>query len=66
MIHNQKDEKLITIGKEDIVIYKKTKKDKCYCLQTSFDYENERNVLIGKEGKNNPFTVDRVVIFQMI
>ena len=66
LIHKYDDEKLITIGKEDIVIYKKSKKDKCYCLQSSFDYGKERNVLIGKEGKNNPFTVDRVVIFQMI
>ena len=64
-IHKSKDEKLLTIGKEDIVLYKKEMKDKSYCRQTSFNYFDERNVLIGKEGKLNPFNPLRIVIFQM-
>ena len=64
-IHKVDDDKLITIGKEDIVIFKKEKKDQCYCKQSSFEYDI-KNTLIGKEGKNNPFTLNRLVVFEMV
>ena len=64
-IYKSNDEKLLTIGKEDIVLYKQEKKEKSYCRQKSFNYFNDRNVLIGKEGKSNPFNPQRIVIFQM-
>ena len=64
-IHKSNDEKLLTIGKEDIVLYKQEMKDNSYCRQTSFDYFNESYKLIGREGKNNPFNPQRIVIFQM-
>ena len=64
-IHNDNDDKLLTIGKEDIILYKQEKKNKSYCKQTSFDYGKEKNVLVGKEGKNNPFDPKRIVIFQL-
>ena len=66
IINKYNEEKLLTIGKEDIVIYKQEKKDQCYCIQTSFDYGTEKNVLIGKEGKKNQFIVDHITVFQMI
>ena len=65
-IHKVDDDKLITIGKEDIVIFKKEKKDQCYCKQSSFNYKKENNILIEKEGKNNPFTLNRLVVFEMV
>lgn len=65
-IHKNNEERLLTIGKEDIVIFKKQKKDKSYCEQESFDYKGYGEVLIRQHGENNPFKLDRVVIFQMI
>ena len=49
----------------DICIYKEQFKSKSYCSQTCFDYGNEQNVLVGKEGKSKPFTPLRIVVLQM-
>ena len=49
-IHQSNEEKLITIGKEDVVLFKEEKKDQCYCKQSSFDYGRQMGRLIGKEG----------------
>ena len=65
-IYSSTDEKLISIGKEDIVIFKEERKEKSYCKQSSFDYQNQSNVLVGMEGKNHPFIVKRIIVFQMI
>ena len=64
--HQAKDSEFITIGKEDIVLFKKRKNTLCYCKQSSFDYRNKQNVLVGKEGKKNTFTLDRLVVFQLV
>lgn len=64
-IHNSNDEKLLTIGKDDINIFKKQKKDSSYCSQSSFDYGNFAYVLLGSDYQYKPFTLDRLVIFQM-
>ena len=64
-IHNSNDDKLLTIGKEDIVLFKQEKKQQSYCKQTSFNYGREKNVLIGKEGRDKPFNPKRIVVFQM-
>ena len=64
-IHHPNDDKLLTIGKEDIVLFKQEKKQQSYCKQTSFNYGREKNVLIGKEGKDKPFNPKRIVVFQM-
>ena len=64
-IHLVNDEKLLTIGKEDIVLFKEEKKDQCYCKQVSFEYNRQQGMLNGKEGKNNPFVIKRFVIFQL-
>ena len=64
-IHSMNEDKLITIGKEDIVLFKQEKKHQCYCQQISFKEELKRS-LIRKEGKNNLFELKRLVIFEMI
>ena len=47
-ICGESDEDLFVIGKNDIVIKKYEKKDKCSFKQTSFDSNKKKNVLIGK------------------
>ena len=56
---------LFTVGDHDIIVYKKSLSDKCYCKQTSFDYNKNRNALVGKEGKLSTFTVNRIQVWQM-
>ena len=56
---------LMKIGKEDIIIYKKEYFNVSYCKQSSFEYEKKKGVLVGKEGKKNPFIPQRIIIFQM-
>ena len=52
-------------GGNDIRIMKRNMKTQCYCSQSSFDYQGKVNILVGKEGKTNPFTVKRIQVFQM-
>ena len=62
----QKEMKLLfTIGNEDICVMKQDYHNKCYCKQTSFDYRENSNVLVGKEGKQNPLEVKRIKVWQM-
>ena len=63
-IHHENEDELITIGKEDIIIYKREKKSHSYCQRTTF--ENGKFMLVRREGKDHPFTPHRVVIFQLI
>ena len=57
---------LFTVGDgPDICIMKENYKDKCHCKQLSFDYDENEAVLVGKEEKENPFTVKRVRVLQM-
>ena len=62
----QKEMKLLfTIGNEDICVMKQEFSDKCHCKQTSFDCRENSNVLVGKEGKQNPLEVKRIKVWQM-
>ena len=49
-IGNGRDEDLFVIGKNDMVIKKKDKSSECSCIQTSFDYKEKQDALIGREG----------------
>ena len=54
-ICHEKDDDLFIIGRNDIVIKKKEKKEKCSCKQVSFNYNDtnnglKENILIGKKG----------------
>ena len=62
-IHKIKEEKLLTIGKEDVVVFKEQKREQCYCKQSSFEYNKER--IIGIEGRYSLFRLNRVVVLQM-
>ena len=56
---------LCIVGNSDICLYKHHMKDNCYCNQYAFDYKNKENVLIGSTGRNNPFTMKRLIVYQM-
>ena len=58
-ILDEKSEDLFIIGKNDIVIKKKDKKERCNCSQKSFDYHGKENALIGKKGN---FEVKSVMV----
>ena len=58
-ICDNKDEDLVIIGKNDIVIKKKEKKNKCSCTQKSFDYHGKENVLIGQKGN---FEIESIIV----
>ena len=62
---NDSENLFIFGGGNDIKIRKQEYKEKCTCEQYSFDYNNNYEVLIGKEGKENPFTVKRILCWQM-
>ena len=65
--YEEKESVLFSVGKgHDIHIMKKNQKNKCYCKQESFDYGELTNVLVGKEGKENPFTMKRIQVWEMI
>ena len=57
---------LFDIGGADIIIKKFNNKNKCYCEQYSFDYQNESNVLVGKEGRRNTFDIKRILVIEFI
>ena len=59
------EKELMKIGKEDIIIYKKEYFNVSYCKQSSFEYGKKKGVLVGKEGKKNPFIPQRIILFQM-
>ena len=63
---DENDDCLFVIGDNDIVIMKEDLKNECFCEQNSFCYgELLRNLLVGKEGNENCFTVKRIVVVQM-
>ena len=62
-ICSDKDDDLFICGKNDIVIKKVDKRDKCTCKQTSFDYQGLTNTLIGKIGT---FEINRVSVVSTI
>ena len=55
----QKEDDLFVVGKNDIVIKKKEKKNKSICQQSSYNYNKKENALIGKKGY---FDVLKVVV----
>ena len=66
MFYPMSNERLLTIGKQDIVLFKKEKANLCFCDQSSFDYKKQHNVFVGKEGKRYPFELKKFVVYQMI
>ena len=64
-LYDQQSTLLFTVDKNDIVIYKERNKKKCYCQQQAFNYRGMRNVVVGKEGKSNPFTPTRIEVWEM-
>ena len=65
LLHKQEHGVLFAIGGTDICIAKEDFKNKCWCKQFCFNYEGKQKVLVGKEGENNPFTVKRIIVWQM-
>ena len=61
----KEEERLFVVGGCDISIGKENSKDKCWCYQYSFHYHSMKQILVGKEGPQNPFTVKRILVFQM-
>ena len=58
-----KEDDLFTIGRNDIVIKKKEKKDQCYCKQTSYNYNStNQNVLLARNGC---FDIKKIIVFEM-
>ena len=50
----------------DITIAKQNIANSCSCIQHSFNYRNLQNVLVGKTGDDNSFTIQRIRVLQMI
>ena len=65
ILENQNAKTLFRFGLNDIKIYKKHYHNKSYCEQTSFNYDDDKNVLTGKEGKDEPFGVKHIQVWQM-
>ena len=66
ILFKEDSSKLFAFGKgNDILIMKSGGKSNCTCKQQSFDYQGNMNVLIGKEGNENPFTVKSLQVWQM-
>ena len=55
---------LFCIGGNDASIKKEEYRTKCFCKQSSYNYGGKRNVMVGNEGSENPFTVDRIRVLQ--
>ena len=55
---------LFSVGSNDICIYKENNKTKCYCKASSFSYNDKEELLVGKIGFDNPFTVKRIRVIQ--
>ena len=51
-------------GGNDISIDKKNESTGS-CIQSSYDYKGHSNVLTGKCGEDNLFTVKRILVIQM-
>ena len=65
-LFDSKSDYLFKFGYEnDICIMKEEKKDKCFCKQLTFDYNEKTNALVGKEGEENSFNVKRIQVWQM-
>ena len=64
-IYPKESKFLFTIGNNDVCIMKQEYSQRCYCVQSSFDYEGNKHVLVGKENEENPFTVKRIQVWQM-
>ena len=57
---------LFTVGDgPDICLFKENNKEKSYCKQWSFDYDENEIVLVGKDGKDNTFIPERIRVYQM-
>ena len=66
ILNKQNNGNLFAIGGgNDIAIMKDNFRTQCYCKQSSFDYERKEKVFVGKEGKENRFTVKRIQVWQM-
>ena len=61
-IYPMKKDELFVIGDGDITIYKKEKKEKCFCKLKSYRNVNVKEGLIANRGK---FTVKRICVVQM-
>ena len=66
MFYPMSNERLLTIGKQDIVLFKQEKANLCFCDQSSFDYKKKNGVFVGKEGKRSTFVLKKFVVYQMI
>ena len=46
---------------------KSNKRNECYCKETSYEYEGDKKVMIGRIGKEkeNQFKVKRIQVYQM-
>ena len=55
---------LFTLG-NDIYIGKSNSKHQCLCVGNGYEYGEKTDVLVGKCGEDNEFTVKRIQVWQM-
>ena len=63
-LYKNNDWNLFNLG-GDIFIRKKNHCNQCICYANAYRYNEQRNILTGKIGKENPFTVKRIQVYQM-
>ena len=64
-LYDEKADFLFGAGGVDIAVYKEDFKTRCYCIQNAFNYKGMRNVLVGGCGQSYPFTIERIMVWQM-
>ena len=64
-IHNENDEKLLTIGKDDIVLFKEEIKNKSYCKNGYFDITGEKFIPTFFGNISCRISPERIVVFQL-
>ena len=67
MLFKSDMETLFSVGGGcDITIAKQNVCDTCFCVQHSFNYQNMKDLLVGRTGDNNFFTIQRIQVLQMM
>ena len=63
ILYGPHEDLLFSLGNGDLSICKQSRKNESSCQQNTFDYQEKKNVLIGREGEHNPFTVKRLQVW---
>ena len=65
MLFQDDDKMLFQVGEGDLFIPKQNYKHKSSINPHSFEYNGNENILTGKIGFKNKFTVKRIIVIQM-